>query len=51
MHEHVYLMGKINDPVTVKERFSTKTVKVFLHDNDEYRKDSKEVLIYSKGLA
>ena len=51
MHEHVYLVGKENDPVALKERLATKTVKCYLHDNDEYRIDENEVLNYAIGLA
>ena len=51
MHEHVFLVGKGNDPVALKELLATKTVKCYLHDNDEYRIDETEVVVFAVGLA
>ena len=51
-HEHVFLIGKQNDPIALREQLATKMVKVYLHDSDEYRREGDdEVIIFPKGLA
>ena len=49
MHKHVFLVGKY-DSVTFKEMLTTKLVRVYLHDCDEYMAETSEVK-FSTGQA
>ena len=40
-HDHVFLVGKQNDPVALKEMFATKVIKVFLLDNEELTEEPR----------
>ena len=49
MHKHVFLVGKY-DSVAFKEMLTTKLVRVYLHDCDEYMAETSEVK-FSTGQA
>jgi len=48
-HRHVVLLG-LSESTLMRELLETKTVKVFLHDNDEYTENGEQ-REFSKGLA
>ena len=50
LHEHVFLVGKGNDHISLREKFATKVIHVYLHDNDEECEDDPE-REYTKGVA
>jgi hypothetical protein len=48
--KHVFLVGT-QDPTVLREWLANKTVRVFLHDNDEYVQDKDAQVTFAIGQA